>query len=412
MEYGLIGEHLGHSFSKEIHERIGKYNYDLVELNNEEFEVFMKKRDFKAINVTIPYKEKVIPYLHYISPEAKKIHAVNTIVNKEGLLYGYNTDYLGLKEMLNHFNIEINNKNVMILGTGGTSKTSFNVVKDLNAKEVLFVSINKEKNTIGYDQINNYSHNIDVIFNTTPCEMYPNNDKEIISLEGFDNLKGVVDVVYNPLNTNLILKAKERKINCCSGLFMLIGQAVYAIEIFLNKTIDKKIIADLYEEMILQKQNIVLVGMPSCGKTTIGKKLAKKINRKFYDVDKEIVDIIKMPISSFFEKYGEEKFREIESEVIAKISKENSLVIATGGGSILRKINVNNLKQNGKLYFIDRSLNLLLTTSSRPLSSNKKDLKKRYEERYPLYNKVSDVRLNGDEPINAIINRIIGGKKL
>lgn len=410
MEYGLIGEHLKHSFSKQIHEKIGKYNYELVELDNNQFKTFMEEKNFKAINVTIPYKEKVIPYLHYISPEAKKIHAVNTIVNKNGLLYGYNTDYLGLKEMINHFNIDVNNKNVMILGTGGTSKTAYNVVKDLNAKDVIFVSINKEENTIGYNQIDDYSDKIDVLFNTTPCEMYPNNDKQIISLEGFNNLKGVVDVVYNPLRTNLILKAKDKKINCCSGLFMLIAQAVYAIEIFLEKQIDKQIIIDFYNDLLKEKENIVLIGMPSCGKTTVGKELAKKTNRKLYDIDKEIVKIIKMPISDFFKSYGEEKFREVESEVIAKISKETSLIISTGGGSILKDLNVKNLKQNGKLYFLDRSLDLLITTKSRPLSSNKSDLKKRYNERYPLYNKVSDVRLNGNEPIKAIVYRILGGK--
>ena len=410
MEYGLIGEHLKHSFSKEIHEKIGRYNYELIELDENQFKTFMEEKNFKAINVTIPYKEKVIPYLHYISPEAKKIHAVNTIVNKNGLLYGYNTDYLGLKEMINHFNIDVNNKTVMILGTGGTSKTSFNVVKDLNAKEVIFVSINKQENAIGYNQIDEYSEKIDVLFNTTPCEMYPNNDKEIIKLNGFSNLKGVVDVVYNPLRTNLILKAKEKKINCCSGLFMLIAQAVYAIEIFLDKKIDKKIIVDFYNDLINLKENIVLIGMPSCGKTTIGKELAKKTKRKLYDIDKEIEKIIKMPISDYFKLYGEEKFREVESEVIAKISKETSLIISTGGGSVLKDINVKNLKQNGKLYFLDRSLNLLITTKSRPLSSNKNDLKKRYNERYPIYNKACDVRLNGNEPIKAIVYRIIGGK--
>ena len=176
MKYGLIGEHLGHSFSKEIHEQIGGYEYELVELNEQEFHKFMESKNFKAINVTIPYKEKVIPYLTHISKEAKEIKAVNTIVNKDGVLYGYNTDYLGLKEMLNHFNIDVFNKKVMILGTGGTSKTSHQVVKDLKAKDVVFVSLNKEENTITYDQVDEYAKDIDVLFNTTPCEMYPNND--------------------------------------------------------------------------------------------------------------------------------------------------------------------------------------------------------------------------------------------
>ena len=412
MKYGLIGERLGHSFSKEIHEQIGGYEYELVELNEQEFHKFMESKNFKAINVTIPYKEKVIPYLTHISKEASEIKAVNTIVNKDGVLYGYNTDCLGLKEMLNHFNIDVFNKKVMILGTGGTSKTSHQVVKDLKAKDVMFVSLNKEENTITYDQVDEYAKDIDVLFNTTPCEMYPNNDKEIISLDKFNSLTGVVDVVYNPLRTNLVLKAKNKSINCCSGLFMLIAQAFYAIEIFLDKKLDKQIISDLYNQMINEKENIVLIGMPSCGKSTIGKKLAKKINKKFVDVDSEIEKIIKTDIASFITENGEEAFRKIESEVIEQLSKQNNLVIATGGGSILKERNVNFLKQNGRLYFLDRSLKNLCVTSSRPLSSTYDALEKRYKERYPIYNKVCDVKVNGDMGISTIIKYIIQEKKL
>lgn len=412
MKYGLIGERLGHSFSKEIHEQIGGYEYELVELNEQEFHKFMESKNFKAINVTIPYKEKVIPYLTHISKEASEIKAVNTIVNKNGVLYGYNTDCLGLKEMINHFNIDVFNKKVMILGTGGTSKTSHQVVKDLKAKDVMFVSLKKEDNTITYNQVDDYAKDIEVLFNTTPCEMYPNNDKEIISLDKFSSLTGVVDVVYNPLRANLILKAKNKSINCCSGLFMLIAQAFYAIEIFLDKKLDKQIIADLYQKMINEKENIVLIGMPSCGKSTIGKKLAKKINKTFVDVDSEIEKIIKTDIASFINQYGEEAFRKIESEVIEQLSKQNNLVIATGGGSILKERNVNFLKQNGRLYFLDRSLKNLCVTSSRPLSSTYDALEKRYKERYPIYNKVCDVKVNGDMGISTIIKYIIQEKKL
>lgn len=411
MRYGLIGEKLGHSFSKEIHERIGKYEYNLIELDKNQFKTFMLKKNFKAINVTIPYKQQVIPYLDYISDEAKKINAVNTIVNKDGKLYGYNTDYYGLKEMLNYFNIDVSNKNVMILGNGGTSKTSYHVVNDLKAKSVTFVSLNKEENTITYDEVDNVASNIDVLFNTTPAEMYPNNDKEILySIDGFNNLKGVVDVVYNPIRTNLTLKARQKGINNCNGLFMLIGQAVYAIEIFLNTHIDKQVIVDLYNDMIKEKENIVLIGMPGSGKSTIGKKLALMTKMKFVDVDDEIIKEINMPIKDYFAKYGEEAFRDIESKVIEELSKQTSLIIATGGGSILRSKNVNLLKQNGKLFFLDRPLNKLVTSDSRPLSSNFIDLKKRYDERYPLYNKVCDVRINGNAPKHIIANKIIAYK--
>ena len=409
MKYGLIGERLGHSFSKEIHERIGKYEYEPKELKEQEFHEFMQKKDFKAINVTIPYKEKVIPYLHYISPEASKIKAVNTIVNKNGLLYGYNTDYLGLKEMISHFNIDVKDKKVMILGTGGTSKTSYNVLKDLNAKEIIFVSRNKSNSCVTYDEIRKYASECEVLVNTTPQEMYPNNDKHILYLDEFTSLKGVIDVIFNPLRSNLILKAKEKNINCCSGLFMLVAQAFYAIEIFLDTKLDKQIIIDVYNELINKKENIVLIGMPSSGKSTIGKILAKTTNKKFYDIDEEIIKRINMDIVSYFSLNGEKAFRDIEAEVIKEISKQNNLVIATGGGSILRKENVNFLKQNGKLIFLDRSLKNLITTSSRPLSSNQEDLKKRYNERYPIYNKICDLKVNGDLTIDEIVNKIIGG---
>lgn len=409
MKYGLIGERLGHSFSKEIHERIGKYEYEPKELNEKEFHEFMQKKDFKAINVTIPYKEKVIPYLHYISPEASKIKAVNTIVNKDGLLYGYNTDYLGLKEMISHFNIDVNDKKAMILGTGGTSKTSYSVLKDLNAKEIIFVSRRKTNNCITYDEISKYARECDILVNTTPLEMYPNNDKHILYLDEFKSLKGVIDVIFNPLRTNLILKAKEKNIKCCSGLFMLVAQAFYAIEIFLDTKLDKQIIVDVYNELVNKKENIILIGMPSSGKTTIGNKLASITNRKFYDVDEEIIKRINMDIASYFSLYGEKSFRDIEAEVIKDISKSNNLVIATGGGSILRKENVNFLKQNGKLVFLDRSLYNLITTSSRPLSSNQEDLEKRYNERYPIYCKICDKKVDGNLSIEEIINEIIGG---
>ena len=409
MKYGLIGERLGHSFSKEIHERIGKYEYEPKELNEKEFHEFMQKKDFKAINVTIPYKEKVIPYLHYISPEASKIKAVNTIVNKDGLLYGYNTDYLGLKEMISHFNIDVNGKKAMILGTGGTSKTSYSVLKDLNAKEIVFVSRKKTNDCITYDEVSKYASECDILVNTTPLEMYPNNDKHILCLDEFKSLKGVIDVIFNPLRTNLILKAKEKNIKCCSGLFMLVAQAFYAIEIFLNTKLDKQIIVNVYNELVNKKENIVLIGMPSSGKTTIGNKLANITNRQFYDVDEEIIKRINMDIASYFSLYGEKSFRDIEAEVIKDISKSNNLVIATGGGSILRNENINFLKQNGKLIFLDRSLNNLITTSSRPLSSNKEDLEKRYNERYSIYCKVCDKKVDGNLSIDEIINEIIGG---
>lgn len=410
MEYGLIGKKLGHSFSKQIHERIGKYKYELVELNEDELDSFLKNKNFKAINVTIPYKEKVIEYLDFVTDEAKKIHAVNTIVNKNGLLYGYNTDYLGLKEMINHFHIDLKDKNIMILGSGGTSKTAKTLMLNSNVFDVKVVSLTKEEDTITYDMIPLFEKNIDVLINTTPKEMFPNNKEEILaSIDNFTSLNAVIDVVYNPIRTNLSLKAKEKNIKYCTGLFMLVAQAFYAIEIFLEKKLDKKVIVDIYDELVSQKENIVLIGMPSSGKSSIGKMLASKMNKKFVDVDEEIKKIINMEIATYFSLYGQESFREIESEVIAKLSKENGLIIATGGGSILKKINITLLKQNGKIFFLDRALENLIVTDSRPLSSNVNDLKKLYEQRYHIYLSECDVKVDNNGTIDETINKILGG---
>lgn len=408
MEYGLIGKKLGHSFSKEIHEQIGKYNYQLVELNESEFETFMKQKDFKAINVTIPYKEKVIPYLDYVSDTALKIKAVNTIVNKNGKLYGYNTDYLGLKEMLNHFNFDLSNKTIMILGTGGTSKTSSVLAKDLNCKEIIYVSRNQSDNCVTYESIDLVNNKVDILINTTPVEMYPNIDNEVIkSIDNFTNLKGIIDVIFNPLRTNLLLKAKDKNIKYCSGLFMLVAQAFYAIEIFLDKKLDKSLILKTYKNILNSKQNIVLIGMPSCGKSTIGKQLSNKLNKEFVDVDELIINKINMDIASFFKLYSEDKFREIESEVIKELASKNNLIISTGGGSILNKYNVKNLSYNGKLIFVDRPLEFLVSTSDRPLSSSIDSLKKLYEKRYPIYNKICDKKVINDGLLEKVISVIL-----
>lgn len=411
MKYGLIGEKLGHSFSKEIHEMIGYYKYEIHEVAKVDIDNFMKQKDFLSINVTIPYKETVIPYLDEISPQAASIGAVNTIVNINGKLYGHNTDYFGMLALIKKNNIDCKNKKVLILGTGGTSKTAFAVVKDLGAKEILKASINGEINTITYDEAVSTHNDAEVIINTTPVGMYPKNDGCIIDITKFNKLTGLIDVVYNPLRTNLVLNAKTLNIPSEGGLYMLVGQAVYACGLFLNKEIDLSIIDTIYDKLRSDKENIILIGMPSSGKTTIGKILSEKLNKTLVDTDELIVNKIGMSIAEYMKTHTEKEFRDVESKCVKEAAKMSSVVIATGGGAILRSENVKALKQNGKLYFLKRDLELLTPTASRPFSSDIESLKKRYIERLPIYESVCDKCIDNNHDISDTVDAIIGDKK-
>ncbi len=404
--FGLLGEKLGHSFSKEIHESINDYKYNLIEVSKDNFDKFMVDRNFNAINVTIPYKEMVIPYLSYIDPKAKEIGAVNTIVNNDNQLFGYNTDYLGLKKLIEKNNIIFENKKVLILGTGGTSKTAYILSKDLGCREVVKVSRKQSESTITYDEAKNKFNDANIIINTTPCGMYPNDDL-ILELENFHNLEAIVDVIYNPLNTKLIREARKRNIKAVNGLYMLVAQAVYASYIFINKEVDENKIDEVYQKIKNTKLNISLIGMPSCGKSTISKILGKLLNKEIIDTDDKIVEKIQMPISSFLNKDNESDFRDIESKVIDEVSKLNNIIISTGGGVIKRKENIDRLRRNSLIIFIDRDLHLLQSTSSRPLSSNKTDLEKLYNERYPIYKQSCDYIIKNNNNIEDVIKQII-----
>lgn len=404
--FGLLGEKLGHSFSKEIHESINDYKYNLIEVSKDNFDKFMVDRNFNAINVTIPYKEMVIPYLSYIDPKAKEIGAVNTIVNNDNQLFGYNTDYLGLKKLIEKNNIIFENKKVLILGTGGTSKTAYILSKDLGCREVVKVSRKQSESTITYDEAKNKFNDANIIINTTPCGMYPNDDL-ILELENFHNVEAIVDVIYNPLNTKLIREARKRNIKAVNGLYMLVAQAVYASYIFINKEVDENKIDEVYQKIKNTKLNISLIGMPSCGKSTISKMLGKLLNKEIIDTDDKIVEKIQMPISSFLNKDNESDFRDIESKVIDEVSKLNNIIISTGGGVIKRKENIDRLRRNSLIIFIDRDLHLLQSTSSRPLSSNKTDLEKLYNERYPIYKQSCDYIIKNNNNIEDVIKQII-----
>lgn len=407
MEYGCIGKKLGHSFSKEIHNALTEYTYELCEIPEEKLDEFMEKKSFKAINVTIPYKEKVIPHIDYISDEAKTIGAVNTIVNKNGVLYGYNTDFYGMKMLIEKADIKIKDKTVAILGSGGTSKTANAVVSSLSANTVYKVSRNAQGGFITYNDLYKISDEIDVIINTTPVGMYPEIYNSAVDIKEFKNLSGVVDAVYNPLRSKIVSDALSLNIKAVGGLYMLVAQAAGAVERFIEKAVTEKEIENVYNALFKSKENIVLIGMPSCGKTTVGNILAEKLNREFFDSDVTIETTENTPIPEIFREKGEEYFRNKETEAIYTLSKNNSSVISTGGGVILNKRNIELLKENGKIFFLDRPLEKLITTSDRPLSSSREALEKRYNERYNLYREYADVIIDASGSIEDVVNQIL-----
>ena len=403
MIYGCIGEKLGHSFSKDIHNRLFDYDYELCEIPKGELDAFMQKRDFKAINVTIPYKLDVIPHLYKISETARKIGAVNTIINRDGKLYGYNTDFSGMTALIKKNGIDVKGKKALVLGSGGTSKTANAVLESLGASEIYTVSRSERQGFITYETAKTMHSDAEIIVNTTPCGMYPNIGTSAIDVNDFPKLCAVVDAVYNPLRSKLVCDARKKGIPAIGGLYMLVAQAAAAAEKFIDTAVSEEKIEAVYRSLVLEKQNIVLVGMPGSGKSTIGKIIARDLGMNFIDSDEEIVKKAGKTIPEIFKEAGEEGFRKIESEVIAELSKLSHSVIATGGGAVLNAKNTDLLSENGKIYFIDRALSSLVATSDRPLSSSREDLERRYNERYDIYCACADVHLKcgDDAPKNA-----------
>ncbi len=396
MEYGLIGEKLPHSFSKEIHEKLAGYDYQLKELTPAQLPAFLEKRDFKGINVTIPYKQTVIPYLDELDDKAAAIGAVNTIVNREGKLYGYNTDYDGMVALIRHAGLSLEGKTVLILGTGGTSKTAMAVAKDLGAASVQRVSRTAKEGAISYEEAQRLP--VQILINTTPSGMYPNLDGQPMDLSRFGWLEGVLDAVYNPLRTRLVLQARDNGARAQSGLYMLVAQAAAACELFVGESLPQGALGRVYRTIHGEKQNIVLTGMPGSGKSTVGRILAQEMGREFVDTDTEIIRLAKKPIADIFAQRGENGFRELEGQVIQQLSQRTGLVIATGGGAILRAENLRRLRQNGRIYFLDRPLEDIQPSDDRPLSRDREALEQRYAERYPRYVAAADtgIPVRGD----------------
>ena len=399
MEYGLIGEKLGHSYSAIIHGAFGEYPYELTELSPDAVDDFMRERAFWGINVTIPYKERVIPYLDQIDERAERIGAVNTIVNRNRKLYGYNTDYYGLSRLLTS-KTDLSGKKVLILGTGGTSKTACAVCQDHGAASVWRLSRNETAPavntvagaaTVSYREALEKHTDADLIINTTPCGMYPDFAGRPIDLSVFSNLSGVFDVIYNPLRTALLLQAEELGIKAAGGLAMLVYQAVAAYELFTGKELPKQKAEEILRRLRNEQENIVLIGMPGSGKSTVGKIVAQKLQMEFVDTDELIVSKEGRSIPEIFETDGETYFRLLEEKISEELKPRNHLVIATGGGFVLNPVCEKNMKAYGRLVLLDREADAIRPTDDRPLANEREKIAKLYEERMPRYLQCADL---------------------
>lgn len=402
MKCGLIGEKLSHSFSPQIHAKLADYDYALFEMEESAVGDFLKKGDFHAVNVTIPYKKTVMPFLDEISEEAKRIGSVNTVTHlPNGGLRGDNTDYYGFAYTVRKSGIDLAGKKVLILGSGGASMTARTVASDLGASEVVIVSRNGENN---YGNLDRHS-DCAVLINTTPVGMYPNTGGSAVSMDAFPKLEGVLDMIYNPAKTKLLLDAEARGIPFSNGLPMLVAQAKAACERFLGETVPDEKIDEITAAMEQDTLNITLVGMPGVGKTTIGKRVAAALGREFIDTDDVIVARAGRSIPEIFASEGEAAFRALESEVIADVTKRSGLVIATGGGAPTISANVNPIRQNSVVFFLKRDLSIL-SKDGRPISQSR-DLSELFAERLPKYRAVADHEIDCGNDVKENCEKIL-----
>lgn len=397
---GLLGEKLGHSYSPQIHALLGDYDYSLFEKDKTELQDFLINGNFTGLNVTIPYKKAVIPYCSELSDIAKKLGAVNTIVRKpDGTLIGHNTDYFGFRSMISKSGLQLFGKRVLVLGSGGASATAVAVLQEIGAA----VAVISRTGEINYENIYRFS-DTSVIVNATPVGMYPNNGQRLVDLKRFPMLEGVLDLIYNPARTQLILDAEQLGLTAVNGLWMLVAQAKESAEWFTGNPITDSQIHMIYKKLSSQMQNIVLIGMPGCGKSTVGKLLAARLGRSFVDADEEIVKYAGMPIPEIFQSKGEQAFRKIETNVLSELGKRSGLVIATGGGCVTQTRNYPLLHQNGTIIWLKRDLSLL-PTDGRPLSQANKlfDL---YAQRKDAYAFFADQAVANDTTPEAAAKQI------
>ena len=401
MEYGLLGEKLGHSFSPQIHRALAGYDYRLLPTPRGEVEALFRRREFKGLNVTIPYKQTVIPLCDEVDPRAAAIGAVNTVVNRDGRLTGYNTDIDGLIYLARRTGVDMAGKKVVVLGSGGTSHTARAAARELGAAEIVVVSRTGEDN---YENLSRHG-DAQVLINTTPVGMFPNTGASPVSLDVFPNLTGVLDVVFNPLRTALIMDAEERSIPCSCGLPMLVAQAKRAAELFTGQAVDDSRTEEVLSALTRQVQNVFLIGTPGCGKSAIGRAQARRLGKEFWDLDHMIAERAGKSIPAIFAQEGEDAFRALESRIAREAGSRTGCVLSTGGGIVTRKGNYAPLHQNGVIVHIRRDLSLL-PTAGRPVSQST-DLGQLWRRREPLYAAFADIVVDNEDTIEGAAERII-----
>lgn len=397
MTFGLVGESLRHSYSREIHEGLGEYEYRLFSLSMAEFEGFIAARQYDGLNITIPYKQAVLPLCDRLTDSARQIGAVNTLYFRQGELWGDNTDYQGFLYAARTAEISFEKETVLILGNGGASLAARLAAQQSGASQILTTSRRGEPGCISYGDVPLH-RDTGIIINTTPVGMYPKNGCSLLDLTGFPNLRGVMDLIYNPLETDLLQQARRLGIPYANGLSMLVAQATAAAERFTGKPGFQAENEAILRRIEREVENIVLIGMPGCGKTRLGRALAGKLKKRFIDMDEEITRLDGRSIPDIFSESGEAYFRDLETQAARAAGKETSQVIAAGGGTVLRSENMRALGQNGRVVFVQRPLESL-AIDGRPLSKGKNTLKSMYEERLPLYNRYSDLTFQSAEGI-------------
>ena len=399
---GLIGEKLGHSFSPAIHGKLADYEYKLYELSPEQLGPFLEKKEYDGLNVTIPYKKTVIPYCDELTEAAKSIGSVNTIVKRaDGTLLGHNTDYDGIMWLLKNAGAQVKGKKAVVLGTGGASLTVQAALRNLGAAQVVVISRSGEHN---YENIARHS-DAKILINATPVGMYPKTGVSPVDLDVFTALEGVFDVVYNPAKTQLLLEAEKRGIPCANGLGMLVAQAKAACERFTGQPVADEKVYTIKAEMERNTRNVMLIGMPGSGKSTVGAALAESLGRRLVDVDERIVEMAGCSIPEIFAKDGEEGFRQIEHQALCEVSKESGLVIATGGGVVTRLENLDPMRQNSLIVWLLRDT-ALLPKDGRPLSQAN-SLTEMFKVREPLYRAAADCIADNNGSLEDTVKQIL-----